>query len=63
MAVTPIHQGSGAGSALFVEAVERVRSRGAATLWAESRDTSLGFYVGHGMRAVSQRRHSTLGVS
>ena len=62
MAVAPELQGSGVGTALFDGVLGRVRGRGAATLWAESRDTSLGFYVGRGMHPVPGRHHTVSGV-
>ncbi|MGN6204324.1 GNAT family N-acetyltransferase [Humibacter sp.] len=62
MAVSPELQGSGVGTALFDGVLDRVRGRGAATLWAESRDTSLGFYVGRGMQPVPGHHHTVAGV-
>lgn len=48
MAVAPDRQGQGVGSALLEAAVTRLRSRGADALWANGRDTALGFYRRHG---------------
>ncbi|WP_460518907.1 GNAT family N-acetyltransferase [Humibacter antri] len=62
MAVAPELQGCGLGTALFDAILERLRARGAATLWAESRDTSLGFYVARGMHPVPGHHHSVAGV-
>ena len=57
MAVAPTHQGQGVGSALLGAAVAGLRSRGVATLWAESRDSALAFYLSQGLRALPGRRH------
>ncbi len=58
MAVAPDRQGEGIGGLLFSAGVTRLRAQGVATLWAESRDTSLGFYLAHGMRVVLGRQHA-----
>ena len=58
MAVAADAQGSGAGTALFEAVLTRLRVRDAASLWAESRDSSLGFYLARGMRVVPGRRHT-----
>jgi GNAT superfamily N-acetyltransferase len=63
MAVTPGHQGAGIGTALFEAALTRVRSLGGATMWAEARDSSLGFYLAHGMQPVPGRHHCVAGVA
>ncbi len=63
MAVHPDYQGQRVGSALFAAALSRLRAQRVATLWAESRDTSLGFYTAHGMRAVPERHHTVRGVA
>lgn len=63
MAVATMSQGRGAGSALFHGVLERVRTAGAGCLWAESRDTSLGFYLARGMLTVPGRRHVVAGVA
>jgi GNAT superfamily N-acetyltransferase len=44
MAVATAWQGRGVGLALLDEAVRRLRSMGAEVLWADGRDTALGFY-------------------
>lgn len=44
MAVAPETQGSGVGRALLDEAVRRARADGVEVLWAEGRDSALGFY-------------------
>ncbi|MBW3669234.1 MAG: GNAT family N-acetyltransferase [Actinobacteria bacterium] len=48
MAVDASVQGQGAGTALLDEAVRRVRASGAWVLWANGRDSALGFYERHG---------------
>jgi GNAT superfamily N-acetyltransferase len=58
MAVAQDRQGNGIGALLFAAAVTRLRAQGVATLWAESRNTSLGFYLAHGMRVVPGRQHA-----
>jgi GNAT superfamily N-acetyltransferase len=58
MAVAQGRQGNGIGALLFAAAVTRLRAQGVATLWAESRNTSLGFYLAHGMRVVPGRQHA-----
>jgi GNAT superfamily N-acetyltransferase len=58
MAVAQDRQGDGIGALLFAAAVARLRAQGVATLWAESRNTSLGFYLAHGMRVVPGRQHA-----
>lgn len=62
MAVDPAVQGTGIGAALFDALVQRIRERHGATLWAESRDTSLGFYLAQGMSVVAGRAHRVGGV-
>lgn len=63
MAVTPSHQGAGIGTALLDAALSRVRALGGATIWAEARDSSLGFYLAQGMQAVPGRHHVVAGVA
>lgn len=48
MAVDGSVQGQGVGTALLEEAVRRVRELGASVLWANGRDSALGFYQRHG---------------
>jgi GNAT superfamily N-acetyltransferase len=48
MAVAPTVQGAGVGSMLLDHAVERLTGAGAEVLWADGRDTALGFYERHG---------------
>lgn len=44
MAVEPHHQGGGVGSALLTEVIRASRERDARLLWANGRDSVLGFY-------------------
>jgi GNAT superfamily N-acetyltransferase len=44
MAVASAWQGRGVGLALLEEAVRRLRSLGVEVVWADGRDTALGFY-------------------
>jgi GNAT superfamily N-acetyltransferase len=44
MAVEPGQQGRGIGLALLADAERRLRAAGAAGMWANGRDTALGFY-------------------
>ena len=44
MAVEPSLQGSGAGRLLVDAAADRLRARGFDVLWANGRDSALGFY-------------------
>ena len=50
MAVAPSLQGTGVGRELLDEAVRRVRAEGADVIWADGRDTALGFYEREGWR-------------
>lgn len=54
MAVEPVLQGAGVGQALLEGAVERLRARGVEVLWANARDTALGFYQRLGMSVVGE---------
>jgi GNAT superfamily N-acetyltransferase len=62
MAVAMDRQGVGIGTALFEAALAGVRSRGAATVWAEARESSIDFYLARGMSRVPGRHHSVAGV-
>lgn len=48
MAVDPSRQGQGVGRALLEAALAQLRAMGADALWANGRDTALGFYRQHG---------------
>lgn len=52
MAVSPEVQGLGLGGVLLRAGIDRVRQRGAQVLWANARDTAIGFYERHGMTVV-----------
>lgn len=48
MAVAPEHHGQGVGRAMMETAKDRARQAGVGVLWADGRDTALGFYTGSG---------------
>lgn len=48
MAVEPALQGRGLGAQLLEAVVERCRAAGAEVVWADGRDSALGFYRRHG---------------
>lgn len=50
MAVEPSLQGTGVGRAVLDEAERRLRALGARQVWANGRDTALGFYERAGWR-------------
>lgn len=52
MAVDRAWQGRGIGRALLDEALARVRAEGIEVLWANARDSALGFYERFGMQVV-----------
>jgi GNAT superfamily N-acetyltransferase len=52
MAVEPSEQGSGAGTVLMNAVVEGARARGSRLLWANGRDSALGFYTRLGFTVV-----------
>ncbi len=52
MAVDPARQRSGAGAILLDAGVERARADGAEQVWANARDSALGFYAAHGFEIV-----------
>ncbi|HUQ39911.1 MAG TPA: GNAT family N-acetyltransferase [Acidimicrobiales bacterium] len=52
MAVDPELQGCGMGRRIMDEIFTRVRSRDGQVLWADGRDTALGFYSRVGMEVV-----------
>jgi GNAT superfamily N-acetyltransferase len=52
MAVEPTYQGRGVGTALLDMALAELRRRGMNLLWANARDTALGFYLGAGFSTI-----------
>jgi GNAT superfamily N-acetyltransferase len=48
MAVLAEHRGRGIGAAMLAAGIEDARRRGAALVWANARDSALGFYVANG---------------
>ena len=52
MAVDEGLRGTGIGTALLTAGVERAFAAGAAAVWANARDTALGFYLRHGFEVV-----------
>lgn len=52
MATAPGRRGQGLGSRLLTEGLDRARRRGARLVWANARDTALGFYLAHGFEFV-----------
>lgn len=52
MAVEPARQGNGAGWVVLAAGIERCRAAGAEVLWANARDTAIGFYEKAGMAVV-----------
>ncbi len=52
MAVDPAQQRTGAGAILLDAGVERARADGAELVWANARDSALGFYAAHGFETV-----------
>jgi len=54
MAVEPDVQGGGVGRALLGTALEDLRGRGVETVWANARDSALGFYERMGFHAVGE---------
>lgn len=54
MAVDPAARGHGIGRALLAEGLGRLRAAGARRVWADGRDTALGFYEKVGFRVVGE---------
>jgi GNAT superfamily N-acetyltransferase len=50
-------QGSGYGAKVLAEGSNLLRERGAQQLWANARDTALGFYLATGWRAIEGSEH------
>jgi GNAT superfamily N-acetyltransferase len=62
MAVSPTMQSRGVGAALVESALARLRTEGVAVLWADARDTALGFYRGHFGMVVGNAVVSSTGL-
>jgi GNAT superfamily N-acetyltransferase len=62
MAVAAVWQGQGWGTVLLIDGVARVRGRGGSVLWANARDSALGFYRGHGWQIVGDGFVTDIGV-
>jgi GNAT superfamily N-acetyltransferase len=54
MAVAPGHQGQGLGARVLECAIERLGEQGAALVWANARDSALGFYVRCGFEVTDR---------
>ena len=54
MAVAPEAQGTGIGAVLLAEGVRRAREAGATLLWANGRDSAVGFYERQGWKVVGE---------
>ncbi|WP_051367914.1 GNAT family N-acetyltransferase [Hamadaea tsunoensis] len=52
MAVDPAYRGQGAGRRLLSAVADQARAGGEAILWADARETAVGFYVACGARVV-----------
>jgi GNAT superfamily N-acetyltransferase len=52
MAVDPAWRGRGVGRALMRAVADLAKTRGAEVLWANGRDTALGFYTSIGFRVA-----------
>ncbi|MDE3065107.1 MAG: GNAT family N-acetyltransferase, partial [Acidobacteriota bacterium] len=53
MAVDPQWQGRGLGARVLGDGERRLRESGTRTLWANARDSALGFYVAQGWTALA----------
>jgi tyrosyl-tRNA synthetase len=62
MAVEPTAQGAGVGRRLLAAGVERLRVEGFEILWANGRDTALGFYRRLGWRVMGAGFHNANGI-
>jgi GNAT superfamily N-acetyltransferase len=54
MAVDPARHGQGVGRLLFEAGLAELRTRGAELVWANARDTAVGFYRRLGMTVVGE---------
>jgi len=62
MAVAPERQGHRLGTLLLADGVARVRAQGGDVLWANARDTALGFYRQAGWTTVGDTFMTDIGV-
>ena len=62
MATDPAFQGRGLGRMLMAAAVDRLRREGAQVLWANARDSALGFYEGLGWEVVGDSFLTEIGI-
>ena len=62
MAVDPAQQGSGIGRAIMDVAVDRLRAAGASVVWANVRDSAIGFYERMGWKVVGDGFINELGI-
>ena len=54
MAVDPDRRGEGLGRVVLEAAADRMRTAGATAVWANARDTALGFYQRLGWQVVGE---------
>ena len=52
MAVDGARRGSGIGRAILSDGIDRATARGATTIWANARDSAIGFYESMGMQVM-----------
>ena len=52
MAVDPDRRARGLGATLLAAGVDRAFAAGAESVWANARDTALGFYGRHGFEVI-----------
>ncbi len=62
MAVDPHHQGAGLGRVLIDAAAGRLRDEGVEVLWANGRDSVLGFYERLGWQVVGEGFTTAIGI-
>src|SRR5258708_2022712 len=58
MAVDPVVQGQGIGSAVMSDAIRRLKARDAVLLWANARDSALPFYEKFGFQTVPKSEYA-----
>ena len=62
MAVDPSTQGAGVGRVILDDLVRRAREGGVEVLWAEGRDTALGFYERAGWTVEGEGYVTSIGL-